>query len=294
MSKRAAVFPGQGSQRPGMGKEAFETPAGRTVFDAVSEAIGKDVAALCFDSDEETLRRTENAQIALFTASVASYQSSPQPGVVVMAGHSVGEYAALACAGVLSVTDGAKLVARRGELMAEAGRTRPGAMAAVLGLDAETVSRSLPSDGVVVVANDNCPGQVVISGEAEAVKQAAEALKTAGAKRCLPLNVSGAFHSPLMAHAAEKMRDAVATVDFSAGALPVVSNVTAQPESDWPELLVRQLVSPVRWTESVQTMLATGAEEFVEFGPGDVLTGLLKRIAPEASGWNFDSRETKD
>jgi [acyl-carrier-protein] S-malonyltransferase len=167
-------------------------------------------------------------------------------------------------------------------------------MAAVLGLNAETISRSLPSDGVAVVANDNCPGQIVISGDAEAVKQAAEALKTAGAKRCLPLNVSGAFHSPLMADAAERMRDAVATVDFSAGSLPVVSNVTAQPESDWPELLIRQLVSPVRWTESVRTMLTMGTEEFVEFGPGDVLTGLLKRIAPEASGWNFDSRETKD
>jgi [acyl-carrier-protein] S-malonyltransferase len=259
-----------------MGQELFaDREEARAVFAAVSAATGLDVAALCFETDEETLRQTQNAQLALFTCGVAAFQSLGRE-VEAVAGHSVGEYAALVAAGVLSVEDGARLVRRRGERMATASH---GTMAAILGLDRLALEAiCTATDGLVVIANDNCPGQLVISGEVDAVAAAGATALAQGAKRVLPLNVSGAFHSPLMAAAAAEFRSAVSALVFHPPVIPVYSNVTSEPASDWPELLVAQLKSPVRWTESIQHMLRDGVTEFVECGPGDVLKGLIKRI----------------
>jgi [acyl-carrier-protein] S-malonyltransferase len=280
------VFPGQGSQKPGMGRELFDSNVvARGVFDELSGATGIDLARLCFESDEETLRQTQNAQIALATVSLAAWRALEDlagPEVTGMAGHSVGEYAALAAAGALPMAHAAKLVQIRGRLMAEAGQATPGTMAAVLGLEREELEAVCrEAGGVVVVANDNCPGQLVISGERDAVDRAGTLASAAGAKRVLPLNVSGAFHSPLMEGPAERMAEALVGVEFAAESIPVYSNVLAEPMTDmerWPRLLVQQLHSPVRWTESVQAMIRDGIDTFVECGSGEVLSGLVRRI----------------
>lgn len=287
----AIVFPGQGSQKPGMGKDLYDQgPVARTIFERVSSAIGRDVAELCFASDEETLRQTQNAQIALYTCGVAAWEelASRIPDLVpsAMAGHSVGEYAALAAAQVFSVEDGAKLVQRRGELMAESGRDRPGTMAAVLGLERvqlEQVCKEASTQGIAVIANDNCPGQLVISGDMEGIRLASELASAAGAKRVLPLNVSGAFHSPLMEAPASRMAEALAEVTFRPPQTMVISNVTAHEETTgWSQLLEQQLKSPVRWTESVLRMRTLGIATFLECGSGEVLCGLIRRIDREA------------
>jgi [acyl-carrier-protein] S-malonyltransferase len=285
-----------------MGKEIFErSPAARHVFESVSEAVGQDVAKLCFESDEETLRLTDNAQISLFAASLATYEALREAGVgapAVVAGHSVGEYAALAAAGCLNVLDAAKLVAKRGDLMARAGSMRKGAMAAVLGMEDDAIEKicaDLSREGhAVVAANFNSPGQVVISGDEAAVSEACTKLRDAGAKRCIPLNVSGAFHSPLMHEAAQSMATALANVSFAESTISVISNVTAESESDWPRLLEEQLRSPVRWTAIVRRIGGMGVRTFVECGPGDVLTGLLRRIDPDAVGLRAGDADSFD
>lgn len=287
----AAVFPGQGSQKPGMGQDLFNTiPEARAVFDEVAAATSIDIARLCFESDEDMLRETQNAQIALFTCGVAAYRALAARGVkaTVMAGHSVGEYAALAAAEVVSIADGAKLVQRRGDLMARSGNLRPGGMAAILGLDRDALeavckSASTP-DSVAVIANDNCPGQLVISGDKAAVEFASKAAIEAGAKRALPLNVSGAFHSPLMNEAAASMGEALKQVSFGKGVAQIYANVTAEVQDDsslWPAMLEGQLKNPVRWTETMQAMVAAGVTQIVECGSGEVLCGLMKRINRE-------------
>jgi [acyl-carrier-protein] S-malonyltransferase len=277
----AAVFPGQGSQKPGMGASLLDSsPAARAVFEEVSATLGKNIADLCQNSDEDTLRLTQNAQIALFTCGVATYHAAAEQGFKanVFAGHSIGEYAALVAAGILSLADGAKLVQRRGELMSTAGK---GTMAAVLGLEIDAIQAVLATvDGVVVVANDNCPGQVVISGEVAAVESAGPKLTEAGAKRVLPLNVSGAFHSPLMQAASVDFVSSLAAAQFVSGAT-VYSNVTTKPVTDpsqWAGLLEQQLRDSVRWTPSVQNMIADGVTQVIEFGVGEVLCGMMKRI----------------
>lgn len=287
----AIVFPGQGSQKPGMGRALYESrPEARGVFEEVSEATGVDLARLCFESDEDALRETQNAQLALYTCGVAAWTClhSHLRGVLepqAFAGHSIGEYAALAASGSVGIADGARLVQRRGALMAEAGAQTPGTMAAVLGLDRDMLANlCAAAPGVVVVANDNCPGQLVISGEPEAVRVAGESALAAGAKRVLPLNVSGAFHSPLMDVAARSMRSALDAATFRLSGR-VYANVTAQPvvtAGRWPELLEQQLRAPVRWTETMQNMANEGVGAFVECGVGDVLGNLVKRTVPEA------------
>lgn len=287
----AAVFPGQGSQKPGMGRELFDTfPIARGIFGRIEEATSVDLVKLCFELDEETLRRTQNAQLALYTCGVAAWAVLSSHCDIrkfsAVAGHSVGEYAALAAAGVVTVEDGARLVQARGKLMAESGTRHAGTMAAVLGLDRGALEEvCAETEGVVVVANDNCPGQLVISGEVEAVAQAGELATARGAKRVLPLNVSGAFHSPLMVEAAAEMGKALGQIIFEPGERAVYSNVTSEKveeAAEWPDLLERQLRSPVRWTETVEHMRLDGITTFVECGVGEVLSGLIRRIDRDA------------
>jgi len=297
MAKRAFTFPGQGSQAVGMGKDlAAAFPQAQAVFDEVDAALGQKLSQVMFEGPDETLRLTANAQPALMAVSMAVVRVLESEGIKVgdkaayVAGHSLGEYSALCAAGVFSIADAAKLLRVRGEAMQQAVPVGQGAMAAILGLDLETVLRAVndAEDGEVCgVANDNAPGQVVISGHAGAVNRAIELLKAAGAKRALPLPVSAPFHCALMRPAADAMQHALAGVTFKAPVAPVVVNVTAQPTSD-PEAikqhLVEQVTGMVRWTESVKWLAsAGGVTELYELGSGKVLTGLAKRIAPETA-----------
>jgi [acyl-carrier-protein] S-malonyltransferase len=290
----ALLFPGQGSQAVGMGRDLAERfPAARAVFEQADEALGFALSALMWDGPAEELTLTSNAQPALLTHSAAVWAVLREADldVVCAGGHSLGEFSAYHAAGSMSFADAVRTVRRRGELMLESGTARPGTMAAVLGLDddvVEGVCREASSeDSVVVPANFNSPGQVVVSGDVAAVERVGPMLVSAGAKKVQPLTVSGAFHSPLMQVAQDGLRAQLETVDFAAPSYPVVSNVTAHPVSDADEaksLLVDQLTSPVRWTHSVRTMLQMGAERFLEVGTGKVLIGMLKRIDKAAEG----------
>lgn len=278
-----------------MGRSLYdETKVGREVFDEVSHSTGLDMAEVCFEFSEEDLRKTENAQIALFTCGLAAWfalRDQIELKVDVFAGHSVGEYAAVVASGALSVGEGAKLVRKRGEIMAESGALKPGTMAAVLGLERnslEQICQEVADQGVCVVANDNSPGQLVISGDINAVQAVSAIAGERGAKRVIPLNVSGAFHSPLMKESAEQMGLALAVAPFGATSQKhlVFANVTANKVEhaiEWPGLLEKQLLSPVRWTESIQNMVAHGVYEFVECGVGEVLCGLIRRIDPSVT-----------
>lgn len=290
----ALLFPGQGSQAVGMGKDLAERfPAARAVFEEADDALGFALSALCWEGPAEELTLTVNAQPALLTHSAAVWAvlRDAELDVVCAAGHSLGEFSAYHAAGSLAFADAVRTVRRRGELMLESGRARPGTMAAVLGLDDAVVEgvcrEASDEEHVVVPANFNSPGQVVVSGDVAAVERVGPMLVSAGAKKVQPLTVSGAFHSPLMAVAEAGLGAALEGVEFAAPAFPVVSNVTAHAVTDPAEarrLLVEQLTSPVRWTESVRTMLQMGAERFLEVGPGKVLVGMLKRIDRGAEG----------
>ncbi len=278
------LFPGQGAQKVGMGADLQqEFVEARRRFDEANEILGRDIRALCFAGPEEQLKETQNTQPALFTVEAALVDIVVSKGVraVCAAGHSLGEYAALYAAGVFSFEQGLRLVAKRGELMAAVGKARPGSMAAVIGLSVEKIREVLGTvgSGVVVPANQNTPEQTVISGETAAVNEACELLKQAGAKRAIVLPVSGAFHSPLMQPAADEFAAVLSDVAFAAPRCPVVANVTATPETDGArlrELLVEQLVSPVRWVESVSAIGALEHGACLEVGPGAVIKGLVK------------------
>jgi len=265
-------------------------PEALLVLEAVDEALGFALSAVMRDGPEELLTRTDHAQPALLAHSCAVWAvvgASLTGRVAAAAGHSLGEYSAYAAAGALGLAEAARLVRRRGELMRDAGSARPGTMAAVMGLEAGRVGEACREasgpDGVVVAANFNAPDQTVISGDPGAVARAGELLKAAGAKRVLPLKVSGAFHSPLMAPAAERFREALQHVELARPAFPVVANASAEPVRDPAtarRLLAAQLTSPVRWVESVQALASLGGEglEFIEIGPGTVLSGLARRV----------------
>jgi [acyl-carrier-protein] S-malonyltransferase len=296
----AAIFPGQGSQKPGMGQElADQFAEASIVFDEISSATGIDLRHLCWHSDEDTLRRTENAQLALFTCGLAAWTvlNVSAPGrIKAVAGHSIGEYSAAVAAGIFKLDDAARLVQTRGDLMARAGEIAPGTMAAVLGLDRDLLQQACEAAaGCVVVANDNSPGQLVLSGERSAVERAGALALEAGAKRVLPLNVSGAFHSPLMATPAKEMGKALSGVTASPPDLRIYSNVTSEPAEDgieWPVLLERQLLNPVRWTESVQHMVRDGVDTFIECGVGEVLSGLIRRIDKSVKTFRVSDKES--
>ncbi|MEO5569040.1 MAG: ACP S-malonyltransferase [Gemmatimonadaceae bacterium] len=288
------LFPGQGSQKPGMAKDLAEAfPAAKAVLDTADRALGVALSQLMFDGPAEELTLTHNAQPALLAhgAAVWAVVKDQLAGkVVAAAGHSLGEFTAYHAAGSLSVEDAVKLVRRRGELMYETGVKRPGAMAALLGETSrpieEICAEATKKAGTVVPANYNCPGQLVISGESAGVDKAMELSKAAGMKRAIRLNVSGAFHSPLMAPAADGLREALASAQFSDPGFDVFANVNAQPVRDAAtarQRLLDQLVSPVRWTEEVTEMARRHPDAtFVEMGPGSVLAGLVKKIIPNA------------
>lgn len=283
----AFTFPGQGSQEPGMGQAWAKHPSWALVEQA-SDATGRDVAALLLDADAATLTETHNAQLATFVLSMVVHHAAAEAGhsPAFTAGHSLGEYSALCAAGTLDFDAAVQLVAERGEAMAVAAAENPGTMAAVLGLDDDSVIKACETvDGNVWVANFNAPGQVVIAGDPAAIERAADIARDSGAKRVMPLEVSGAFHTPFMAPAGERLAAALSGATFAAPSVPVVANVDAEAHDDaapWPELLSRQLTSPVRWAQSVERLVGDGATTFVELGPGSVLTGTIKRIERSA------------
>ena len=299
--KLAFLFPGQGAQTVGMGKAlADRHEAARAVFDAADRALGFSLSTICWEGPEAELKKTVHAQPALLTHSVAALRLLENAGVKPSwtAGHSLGEYSACVAAGALAFEDAVRLVHRRGELMYRAGIEQPGTMAAILGLDAPTVEAACAeasAAGIVRAANLNAPGQVVISGEIAGVEKACEIAKAKGAKRAIRLEVSGAFHSPLMASAAQGLAESLDATTFRDPACPVFCNVSAQPVSRGDELreaLKLQLLGAVRWEESMRAMAALVPDAFVEVGTGRVLRGLLRTIAPDARSLGADDPES--
>ncbi|MFC3880254.1 ACP S-malonyltransferase [Algoriphagus namhaensis] len=286
---KAIVFPGQGAQFPGMGKDLYEqNPKAKELFEKANEVLGFRITDIMFDGTAEELKETKVTQPAIFLHSVILALTSENFKPDMVAGHSLGEFSGLVANGVLTFEDGLRLVSQRALAMQEACEINPSTMAAILGLADEKVEEICESisEEVVVPANYNCPGQLVISGSNAGIEIACEKMKEAGAKRALPLPVGGAFHSPLMEPARQKLQDAILATPFSQPSCPVYQNVSTTAVTDVEEIknnLIAQLTAPVKWTQSVQNMVADGATEFVECGPGKVLQGLVKKISPEAA-----------
>jgi len=298
--KAAYVFPGQGAQVVGMGKDLYDAfPSVRAVFDAADRTLGYSLSQICFSGPEETLKQTLNAQPAILTVSYACLVAAREangaalPPAVYVAGHSLGEYTALAAGGVLDFTTALRLACERGRLMQEAGLERPGSMAAVLGME-ESELNNICLEAGVVIGNINCPGQLVVSGDRDKVAATVAAAQARRVK-AIPLAVSAAFHSPLMAPAIPGMRAAFERANFNSAAIPLIANTTGRavttPE-DIKEELINQITNCVRWQASVEYMLSRGVNTFIEFGPGRVLTGCIRRISREARIFNVSDLKT--
>jgi [acyl-carrier-protein] S-malonyltransferase len=284
----AYVFPGQGAQFTGMGKDLYESgTTAKNLFDEANDILGFDIKSVMFNGTADELKQTKVTQPAVFIHSVAVALSSNSFAPEMVAGHSLGEFSALVANGALSFKDGLTLVSKRAQAMQHACEINPSTMAAILGLDDAIVEEICASikEEIVVAANYNCPGQLVISGSLKGIEIACEKMKAAGAKRAMVLQVGGAFHSPLMEPAREELAAAIEATNFSQPRCAVYQNVNAKPSTDVAAIkknLVSQLTAPVRWTQSVQQMTADGAKTYIECGPGKVLQGLVKKISPEA------------
>lgn len=302
MGKIAFVFPGQGSQSVGMGKDIYDNlPSARTLYEQADQKLGFPLTQLVFEGPEHELKQTINTQPALLTTSIALYQAFATKGIIpdYVAGHSLGEYSALTAVGVLSFADAVAIVRARGEYMEQAVPGGQGAMAAVLGAEREALS-NLCADVTqgghpVELANVNCPGQIVVSGSKEGVDHIVARVKEIGAKRAIPLEVSGPFHSSLMKSAADRLSDKLATIRFKDATIPVIANVTAEPviqAGEISKLLVEQVYSPVLWADSISWLISHGVDTFIEIGPGNVLTGLIKKIDKSVRTFNVNGLES--
>jgi [acyl-carrier-protein] S-malonyltransferase len=301
MMELAFIFPGQGSQKVGMGLDLFQAySVARATFEEADAVLKRKLSQLCFEGPDDALKQTENTQLAILTNSVAALRVLQEQGIspAVVAGHSLGEYSALVAAGVLAFPDALKLVEYRAQFMSEASRQQDCMMGVVLGLDGKTLQalcREAKTAGVVEIANYNCSGQLIVSGETAAVKQVMSSAKAAGAKRCLPLRVSGAFHSPLMSPARACLQGVIDDFPFNAPQVQVVANVTGDfvPTVDEIRyLLIEQVTAPVQWEKSIRTIGARGISHFVEVGPGQVLSGMVRRILAKPTCLNLEDAQS--